>query len=194
VQAETAEAWNGATPTDDGNRGRLDALAAADAGGRAGARLTVSLRPKVPLYTHVVGGQLQYPVVLGLAVSASRDVWGDPRPVARGHDEPAQGHGHDHGHDHGSGEAAGSALPVLVPEPGQITVFDFWASWCEPCEELADRLAKIPGLVIKRVDVSDAHLDFELPHLKVFGRDGRLLWERSGSAAELGAAAQKLVE
>jgi hypothetical protein len=50
-----------------------------------------------------------------------------------------------------------------------------------------------PSLRIERVDVSDAHVDFDLPHLKVYGTDGKLLWERTAPPAELAAEVEKVV-
>jgi thiol-disulfide isomerase/thioredoxin len=179
AQGETAETWAGVEPTDDGNRGRLDLLVGAEAAVRVGERAVLALSAKVPFHTDVVGGQLSYPVVLGLSLTTRIAVWGGPAP-------PARAHAHAHAH------APEPEPAALVPEPGAITVFDYWASWCEPCKDLDARLARIPGIVVKRIDVSDAHLDFDLPHLKVFGRNGALVFERSGTPAELAAAVEAL--
>jgi len=93
----------------------------------------------------------------------------------------------------------GAVVP-LVPIPGKLTIFDFWAPWCEPCKTLDPALVEIarahPDTVaIRRIDVVDwdsaaaaTYLTpggFNLPHVKVYGRDGTLVLERSSDAGTL---------
>jgi thiol-disulfide isomerase/thioredoxin len=79
-----------------------------------------------------------------------------------------------------------------VPVPGKITVFDFWATWCEPCKlvdhELAEIVRRHPDdLAVRKVNVVDVDSPasqkylgpLTLPHLVVFGRDGTQLWAHS---------------
>jgi thiol-disulfide isomerase/thioredoxin len=139
------------------------------------------------------------------------------------HDE----HGHEHGeHEHGKPGALAldtTGLDVvdigkpgepldLVPVPGKVTIFDFWATWCAPCKVLEPELLAIarahPGVVaIRRIDVTDwdvpmvaRHLapkGFGLPHLKIYDPSGRMVLERSSSAGKLGeliGAVRALVE
>ena len=181
TQAETAEKWRGVEPTDDGNRGRWDLLVGAETVWRVTDAWAVNGNVKVPVVTEVVGGQLEYPLVATLGITARFPLWGETK------DE----HGHVHGH------AEEPEPPAVEPELGKVTVVDYWATWCVPCKELDERLtalkAAYPSLVVKRVDVSDAHVDFDLPHLEVYGTDGKLLWERTAPPAELAAEVEKAV-
>ena len=53
----------------------------------------------------------------------------------------------------------GSA-PDLVPVPGKITVFDFWAPWCKPCKQLSGDLRELSmrhpdKIAVRMVNVVD---------------------------------------
>ncbi len=224
--AETAERWDGTSPTDDGNRGRFDLIFGAGGAWAATERLGLELAIKLPAITYAVGGQLSMPVIVELGASWR---FGAAAPARakddHGHDH-GDGDGHDHGdgdgdgHDHGEGRpvvppapsdargldvadvgAPGEAFE-LVPVAGKLTIFDFWAEWCVPCKALEPMLLELarahPGAIaIRRVDTSDwgspataRHLTpkgFGLPHLKVFGPDGRLVLERSSGDGGLEA-------
>lgn len=149
-------------------------------------------------------------------------------------------HGHEHGdgeghgdvdHEHGPEHAEGVVAPQLdtagldvadvgkpgervdlVPVPGKLTIFDFWATWCEPCKVLEPALVEMarahPEIVaIRRIDAADwdsavvaQHLTPKgagLPHLKIFDPAGRLILERSSETGKLEAlieAVRALVE
>ncbi|HLU65520.1 MAG TPA: thioredoxin family protein [Kofleriaceae bacterium] len=179
---ETAETWNGMVYDDDGNQGRFDLLAAASAGRSIGGGVEAFVGVKVPIVTHVVGGQLEYPVVLEVGLSRAFELGGHHEEEGgHGHGHGAGGRGHDHGgHGHGEGgrghgdggEPAGAAgadiadltttgeAVALAPVAGKVTVFDFWAPWCAPCIELDAALrelaARHPGrLAIRRINVVD---------------------------------------
>ena len=229
VQGETAERWDGMVHTEEGNQGRVDAMLGAGASWAATRALSIDLGVKVPVVTHVVGGQLDMPAVVELGASWS---FGGKRAAAphvhdhgdehehgehaeHEHDEPAE-HGHDEPAEHGHDEPAtvhpdttgldvvdlgppGAAVD-LVPVAGKITIFDFWATWCEPCKTLEPALVELARahpdrVAIRRIDVVDwesaavaRHLTpggFSLPHLKIYDATGRLVLERSSEVGKL---------
>ena len=184
VHAETAETWDGVVPADEGNAGRTDVLLGGVVAWRPRPGLAVVLDVKVPVYAHVVGPQLDYPVVIGVGFVTTRDV--KRRPSWRGLDHEVLG-------------PAGSAAP-LTPVAGRFTVVDLWAEWCAPCRELDERLQALARrhpdrLAVRKLDVVDPDSEawarylepggFNLPHLKLYGPDGALIFERSAPPAEL---------
>ena len=189
---ETAETWQGNVYETEGNAGRFDLLTGLAAAWRPTKTLAVVADAKLPIYSHVSGTQLDYGLVLGFGVVATFDL------VKR-----ASWSGLDHETIAPPGTAA-----ELRPVPGRITVFDLWADWCAPCRELDRRLEALARahpdrLAIRKLDVIDGdsaawqrHLapgSFDLPHVKVFGADGALVFERTAPPAELVRAIEALL-
>ena len=200
--SETAESWSGVVYTSDGNLGRTDVLAGLEATYRIDDDWHASLGLKVPLYTHVVGGTLDTPLFATLTLGTHVHVW-KPRPPAVTGLRPVDWSGLDKL----DATTDGAAVP-LTPVPGKITVFDFWADWCQPCAVLDGELAEVarrhPGqIAVRKVNVIDddspawkAYLQpgrFNLPHVKLFGRDGKLRWERTAAPPTLAAAVEDAV-
>lgn len=79
--------------------------------------------------------------------------------------------------------------------PGRITIFDFFSEFCPPCRKLSPQLEKLaqarPDLALVKVDINRAGIqgiDWQspvarqfslqgIPHLKVYGADGKLMAE-----------------
>jgi thiol-disulfide isomerase/thioredoxin len=190
--SESAESWSGIVYTSEGNIGRTDVLAGIETTYRIDDDWHASLGIKVPLYTHVVGGKLDTPLFAMLTIGTHAHVWKPKQPAFtgdwRGLDE--------------------RDATTLSPVPGKITVFDFWADWCKPCAVLDGELAAVArrhpdAIAVRKVNVIDddsaawkTYLEpggFNLPHVKLFGRDGRLLWERTGAPPTLAAAVEDAI-
>ena len=69
---------------------------------------------------------------------------------------------------------------------GQITVLDFYATWCGPCKQMDPILTKIAGeyrdVALRKVDignwgsyVSEKYAVSSVPNVRVFDKKGRLV-------------------
>jgi thiol-disulfide isomerase/thioredoxin/plastocyanin len=222
MQAESSERWQGELHPEEGNQGRIDVMLSLGASWAVSDRLSLDTALKIPFITHVVGGQLDMPALLEVGVAWR---FGAAREDEHEHDHE---HGHDHDHDDGddhdhddgddhahddqhehvdSGGAdvvdlqpPGAAID-LAPVPGKLTIFEFGASWCEPCKTLEPVLVELakahPNVAVRRIDVVDwdspvvarylTPRAFDLPHVKVFDASGKLVFERSSAPGKLGA-------
>ena len=207
MQAESYERWQGERHAEEGNQGRIDVMLSLGASWAATERLSFDTAVKIPFITHVVGGQLDMPALVEVGVA-----WRFGSS-AHAHDHDDHDHEHVDDHDHGESHAhvdSGGADVVdvqppgaaidLVPVPGKLTIFEFGASWCEPCKTLEPVLVELakkhPDVAVRRIDVVDwdspvvarylTPRAFDLPHVKVFDASGKLAFERSSAPGKLG--------
>ena len=182
---EEPERWRGLVPTEDGNLGRTDLFVS------PGVTLTsgdysFSLDLLVRAWGHTEGAQLDMPVVVQLAVGKLFHLE-PPEPDAA---PAAMADVLD--------VVQAGELAALVPAPGKLTVFDFWAPWCEACKGLDQRLralaAEKPGLAVRRVNIVDFDSPIAqrelpgvtlLPHLRFVDASGKVLFDASGTSDEL---------
>ncbi len=214
--AETAERWNGSVPTDDGNQGRFDLIFGVGASFAMTSTLGVDVSLKRPVVTHAVGGQLSMPAIL--EVGASWSFGGASKAHHHDDDDDHDHDDHDDHHDEHAEHADTTGVDIadlgkpgeavdLVPVAGKITIFDFWAEWCQPCKALEPALVDIarahPAQVaIRRIDAVDwdsaavarylTPKGYNLPHLKVFDASGKLVIEKSSEAGKLGALIEEV--
>ena len=192
VLHEEAERWHGAVPQSDGNEGRTDLYLAPGLTWNFAGEWMLSADVDLRVYSHTVNAQLDLPVVLQLGIGR---LFHFEQGFAEAPTPP--------GADVLDVVQAGELAP-LEAAPGRFTVIDFWAPWCEACKTLDRDLralaAKRPGLAVRRVNIVDFNSPIArrelpgvsvLPHLRLLGGPGQLLYEASGPADELLAEVER---
>lgn len=216
MQAESYERWNGDRHNDEGNQGRIDAMVAGGASWGATDNLSVDVQVKIPFVTHVVGGQLDMPALLELGATWTFGAGGAGGHVHEHDHHDEDEHGHEHGREHAPVDTSGADVldlghggeaVDLVPVPGKITIFDFWAPWCEPCKTLEPALVELAKrdpahVALRRIDVVDwesavverylTPRGFDLPHVKIYDAKGALVFEQSSGTGKLVAMIEEI--
>lgn len=206
---------------DDGseavNSGRSDLSPLLGVFWDASEHIKPSLIVKKPFTLRTAGGQFNLPVVVTLGVEFNAGLFGESAEDDHDHGD-AHEHADDHGDHHDHGGPEGDVVDVALGgerfsiedalAPGKITVIDYWATWCHPCEHIDKRLRSLasehPRLAVRRVEVVDAdspvveqHLGDEgvsLPVVWIFDADGKRIHNLVGTAeAEVAKILQGLL-
>ncbi len=195
---EFAERWDGELPEMDGNQGRTDIYVSPGITLPFAQDWSVSFDVRARAYSHVVGGQLDLPLVAEVSIgrllhleSGAHDD-GDEHGDDHGHEGAEHGHAHERRGDIADLVLEGEARPLQAVR-GKWTVFDFWAKWCDACvaldRELREIAAERDDVAIRRVNIVDFDSPIALqelvgvstlPRIRVVGPDGRILFEQSG--------------
>lgn len=196
VVQEFAERWDGKVPTTDGNQGRTDLFVGPGITLPLGGDWGMSIDVRGRVWGQTVNAQLSLPLLVEISIGRLFHL---ERDTAEAHpaNSPAA--------DVQDIVEQGEAVP-LEPAGGKVTVFDFWATWCEACKPLdaalRARAEKNPRMALRRVNVVDLDSPIArqelpgvsvLPHIRIVADDGRALFEASGTPGQLLEAVDRLV-
>ncbi|HTJ44718.1 MAG TPA: thioredoxin domain-containing protein [Kofleriaceae bacterium] len=167
LQDETAEHWRDTPDPSEGNLGRVDVMIDAGASWAASRDVSFDLDVKVPIYTHVVGGQLDMPAIVSLGAS-----WSFGRPTA-----PKI--------EHAEGKTT------------IVDYWATWCAPCKVLEPRLEALARdhADHVELRRVDLTDVDSALELPHVTVYDPSGATVLDRSaeGDLASLYGAIEAAI-
>jgi thiol-disulfide isomerase/thioredoxin len=188
---ETPAQWRG---QDARNSGLSDVLVSLGVTYAISPRFLLSMDLKKTVLQESRGGQLQMPGLLGLGLSYSfDDDAATPSHEPHAHDAltPIKGENIDVS-DAALAGASYRLQDVLVL--GKVTVLDYWAAWCHPCEHIAQTLSQLASqdqkLAVRKIEVPDFDRPVALEHLKglsalpivrIYGPQGSLLHELVGT-------------
>lgn len=164
--------------------------------------LSVSATLRWPLYRDVIGTQVVENPSVWISVSGTLDLGDDPAPT-RSAAAPRPKDGEVAGALKASagmarvGQGPGNPEIQALLAAGKVTIVDYWAEWCAPCQTLAADLVAFEkagraDVVVVRFDATDwKEADWvrflpdapTLPVIDIYDAQGRLLVRLSGEPA-----------
>jgi thiol-disulfide isomerase/thioredoxin len=193
VAHEFAEKWDGRVPTEDGNLGRTDLYIGFGATFPFLEDWSASIEINARVWGEATGAQLNLPIVAQLSIGRLLHL------ESSSHEEFEAGREGDVADTVTAGE-----LAPLDSVPGKLTVFDFWAPWCEACKDLDARLRRLAAersdVAVRRVNIVDFDSPIAkrelvgvelLPHVRLVSPDGKTVLEQSGPSDTLFRALEK---